>query len=60
MSDQAAQNLKDSKRPYGKPELVRISLRPEEAVLGSCKNAATSGPLQSRCNSPAACNNQGS
>ena len=60
MTDQTAQNLKDSKRPYRKPEFVRISLRPEEAVLGSCKNGASAGPLQRRCSSPAACSNQGS
>ena len=26
-----------AKRPYAKPVLMRIQLRPEEAVLGACK-----------------------
>ena len=25
------------KRPYTKPEMMRVQLRPEEAVLGACK-----------------------
>lgn len=25
------------KKPYAKPELTRVGLRPEEAVLGACK-----------------------
>ena len=25
------------KRPYKKPELMQVPLRPEEAVLGNCK-----------------------
>jgi hypothetical protein len=32
------------RRPYKKPEMERVSLRPEEAVLGNCKNSAASGP----------------
>jgi hypothetical protein len=34
----------DSKKPYEPPQLVTISLRPEEAVLGHCKNASGGGP----------------
>jgi hypothetical protein len=34
-----------SKKPYTKPELSVVPLRPEEAVLGSCKtNSGASGP----------------
>jgi hypothetical protein len=43
------------KRPYSKPEIKQVSLRPEEAVLGSCKTAAVSGPGQAKCSSPSAC-----
>ncbi len=25
------------KRPYTRPEMMRVQLRPEEAVLGACK-----------------------
>jgi hypothetical protein len=32
------------KQPYESPQLVTISLRPEEAVLGHCKNASGGGP----------------
>ena len=43
------------RKPYTKPEVLQVSLRPEEAVLGSCKTAAVSGPGQFRCSSPSAC-----
>jgi hypothetical protein len=33
----------DRKRPYESPQLTTISLRPEEAVLGSCKVLGHSG-----------------
>jgi hypothetical protein len=33
----------DGKKPYTKPELTTISLRPEEAVLGACKIFGQSG-----------------
>jgi len=29
---------------YQPPEVVRVSLRPEEAVLGHCKTATSTGP----------------
>lgn len=32
------------KKPYVKPELRQVLLRPEEAVLGNCKTAGVSGP----------------
>jgi hypothetical protein len=32
------------KKPYQKPALSQIPLRPDEAVLGSCKKAGSSGP----------------
>jgi hypothetical protein len=33
----------DGKKPYDKPLLTTISLRPEEAVLGACKVFGHSG-----------------
>jgi hypothetical protein len=33
----------DGKKPYEKPLLTTISLRPEEAVLGACKVFGHSG-----------------
>lgn len=38
------------KKPYQKPELNRVDLRPEEAVLGACKSSGTSGPGGANCN----------
>ena len=37
------------RRPYQKPRLEQVELRPEEAVLGECKNTVEAGPLQSDC-----------
>ncbi len=39
------------KKPYSKPEIKKVQLRPEEAVLGGCKwNVAPSpGPFQPVC-----------
>lgn len=34
------------KKPYVRPEVNRVQLRPEEAVLGGCKmNGSGNGPL---------------
>ena len=44
MSD--AMNQADGKRPYAPPQVVVVSLRPEEAVLGHCKMSGGSGPSQ--------------
>jgi hypothetical protein len=48
------------KKPYLKPELTQVSLRPEEAVLGACKRTGRSGPGQGNCLSPAPCSSNGS
>jgi hypothetical protein len=48
------------RKPYTPPEVTRVTLRPEEAVLGACKNNATSGPGQPTCRFPSACSSQGS
>jgi hypothetical protein len=37
------------RKPYEPPVLVAISLRPEEAVLGTCKNSSHSGPVSATC-----------
>ena len=52
-----------SKRPYTKPRLEVVSLRPEEAVLGSCKTTSGffSGPAGSgACNFIFTCSTVGS
>lgn len=39
-----------TKKPYKKPEIKKVKLAPEEAVLQFCKNAAaTTGPQQAGC-----------
>ncbi len=55
-------NLKqaDGKRCYEPPQLTTISLRPEEAVLGHCKVAGGTGPIQAGCQPFGACPSQGS
>jgi hypothetical protein len=49
------------KKPYAKPALTRVGLRPEEAVLGACKtNMGTmSGGAGGSC-SIVSCQTQGS
>jgi hypothetical protein len=39
----------DGKKTYEAPSLAKISLRPEEAVLGNCKTAGSGGPVQPTC-----------
>jgi hypothetical protein len=39
----------DKKRSYQEPTLRKVDLRPEEAVLGSCKSASVSGPGNPGC-----------
>ena len=51
MTDRTEQGTQE-KKPYKKPQLKQVSLRPEEAVLGSCKSAGTSGPGSGNCAVP--------
>ena len=48
------------KKPYKKPQLKQVSLRPEEAVLGNCKTGGTAGPGGGDCSSPGSCSSLGS
>lgn len=48
------------KQSYEPPRLARISLRPEEAVLGHCKNPSVAGPVQATCTAIAPCGSVGS
>ena len=59
MSDK--KDIQDKKKkPYEKPEVKKVPLKPEEAVLGFCKMPTISGPLQGICNSPTTCETLGS
>lgn len=50
----------DGKKMYEPPQLTMISLRPEEAVLGHCKNSVATGPGQGTCNAIVPCGSIGS
>ncbi len=39
------------KAAYQAPQVVRVSLRPEEAVLGHCKVTGAAGAVSSGCKS---------
>ena len=49
-----------ARRRYEKPRITRVLLRPDEAVLGFCKNANRSGPIQAKCTTPVQCSTKGS
>lgn len=48
-----------SKKAYEPPLLTKVSLRPEEAVLGACKIPGSAGPVGNSCNATQ-CKTQGS
>jgi hypothetical protein len=54
MSNQSDEPGHD-KKAYKKPVITQIDLRPEEAVLASCKTSKVSGPGQGKCTVPSAC-----
>jgi hypothetical protein len=53
---------KDKKEPYQAPSVIRVSLRPEEAVLGHCKVNGAAGPVGGGCRTigPITCKSIGS
>ena len=59
MTEKEQSNESRPRRPYRKPELILVPLRPEEAVLGHCKQTG-SGPGVSNCSSPTPCPSVGS
>ncbi len=52
-------NRGGAKKPYRKPRVQEVALRPEEAVLGSCKISSTAGPAAADCTT-LTCNTAGS
>lgn len=48
------------KKPYEKPAIAEVPLRPEEAVLGNCKTVAVSGPAMADCSFFGGCSSMGS
>jgi len=49
-----------TKAAYAPPQVVRVSLRPEEAVLGHCKVTGVAGPAGASCRTLALCRTPGS
>jgi hypothetical protein len=47
--NQQPNSVEYKKQKYQPPQLVTISLRPEEAVLGHCKMSGVSGSVGSIC-----------
>jgi len=60
MEEQRRTDSRAAKKPYVKPQVKRVVLRPEEAVLGTCKMTGFSGPGQAGCNTPSNCSSIGS
>lgn len=60
MKEHDSNDPNGARKPYVKPEVTQVSLRPEEAVLGACKAGRVSGPGQARCGVPAPCSSLGS
>ena len=54
------QNGSREKKGYETPKVTVISLRPEEAVLGHCKNPSHGGPAGPSCSSAGNCLSGGS
>lgn len=57
--DKSSVNNSQFKKTYVKPQLRKVDLKPEEAVLGNCKSGATAGP-SATCSTPTACSTLGS
>jgi len=49
MPDQPSNTPKKTKKPYVRPEVKQVQLKPEEAVLGFCKQNSIFGPGASNC-----------
>jgi hypothetical protein len=43
------------REPYEPPRISVVSLRPEEAVLGACKNNSSAGPVGGSCTAVGQC-----
>ena len=59
MSERTEKEKTEPRKPYRKPTIIQVELRPEEAVLGFCKSATASGPAAAACTS-LACSGSGS
>jgi hypothetical protein len=49
MNDQNKNTEAASAKAYEAPKIIRVSLRPDEAVLGHCKIPTSAGPAATGC-----------
>jgi len=49
-----------TRKPYKKPKIKKVPLRPQEAVLGFCKMSDVAGPAIGTCTRPGMCFTEGS
>jgi hypothetical protein len=54
MQNPVERDSQKRKKPYVKPTLMKVQLKPEEAILGACKKSGF-GPAASNCISGVAC-----
>ena len=54
MQNPVERDLQKRRKPYMKPTLMKVQLKPEEAILGACKKTGL-GPAASGCFSGVAC-----
>ena len=59
MNESDEQKEQQEKKPYSKPAMRQVPLRPDEAVLGFCKSVTASGPAAATC-STLSCSSLGS
>ncbi len=55
MKDKSGERVEGRKKAYSKPEVKKVALKPEEAVLGACKNTGQTGPGAASCGTPIYC-----
>lgn len=55
MKSGTKQHTRQPRKPYTKPDVEQVRLRPDEAVLGGCKLSDWSGQLQALCTVPSDC-----
>jgi len=49
MKDEKGSDGRRRKQTYTKPEVTKVCLKPNEAVLGGCKLVAVAGALNPQC-----------
>jgi hypothetical protein len=58
--NESRKNEHSGKAAYQPPQVIRFSLRPEEAVLGHCKVSGSAGAAGAGCRAVTFCRTPGS